>query len=104
MKRTRRKFTSQYKKEIVDRIESRTATVRTIAAETNINENLILRWLNDARAARVAELPTEYKERRKDYSTTQELKAKIAELYMQIEKMQRSGQTWIAHRHPDKEV
>lgn len=104
MKRMRRTFTKEFKNEITNQIETNKIPIADLSRQHQISENLILRWINDARAARVAETPGQFKERRKDYATTQELKAKIAELYMKIEQMQRSGLTWKYPRQPNKEV
>lgn len=105
MKRQRRTFTNQFKRDLVNAILNNKATRKQLSEQHSISLPLIERWVNDYLAADYPERSQPvFKERRQDYSTTQELKAKIAELYMQIEKMNRTGLTWKAPRHPEMDV
>lgn len=94
-KRQRRNFTKQFKKEIVKSIISGDVTKLRISQERNISIPLLDRWINDHLAAdKISLAKTILKplgDRRQDYQDTQALKAKIAELYMQIETLQKSS-------------
>lgn len=96
MKRQRRNFTKQFKQEIVKAILNDKMTRKEISNQHAISLPLLDRWVNDYLASDKMHdsLQPVFKERRKDYATTQELKAKIAELYMRIEQMNRGNVTW----------
>lgn len=87
MKRQRRTFTKEFKTEIAKRIISEPSAKELISKERTISLPLLERWVNDYIATNkklsIAQVPQ--RERRSDYHTIQELKAKIADLYMTIE-------------------
>lgn len=87
--RKRRTFTKNFKTEITTKILSGALSKAEVTKQFEISEALLDRWINDhiAQAKSVA-LPVA--ERRRDYQSMQELKAKIAELYMKIEKFEKA--------------
>lgn len=90
MKRQRRIFTNQFKTETVNRIIAGSASKEVISKEQSISLPLLTRWVND----HIASNQPQHKsypvvERRKDTNSIQELKAKIADLYMQLERVTR---------------
>lgn len=91
MKRIRRTFTQQFKTEVVKAILANQNAKEIIAVREAISVALLDRWLNDYLAKSKTTVLTNKAERRKDYSTVQELKAKIADLYMQLEKFKRNA-------------
>lgn len=97
MKRNRRTFTNQFKNEACEAITKGTKSFDQVSSENNISKPLLQRWL-DAYLAKQAigghikiDRPIE---RRKDYQSVQDLKAKIADLYMYIEKLEKRGLTY----------
>lgn len=108
--RTRRTFTKEYKTEMAIKIVNKTAGIKALSKEAGITEALLQRWVNDYVASNrllsIAKHKDEPKiqERRKDFQSTQELKARIADLYMYIEKLQKMGLTYQAPRPPEKEA
>lgn len=108
--RIRRTFTKEFKTEIANKIINKTANIKALSKEYEISEPLLQRWVNDfiasTRPLSVAKMKNEDRpqERRKDYQTTQELKARIADLYMYIERLQKQGLTYSAPRPPEKEA
>lgn len=91
MKRHRRVFTKEFKTEVAKQILKDPKYKEVVAKERDILLTLLDRWTNDYIAENkrltVTQLPKT--ERRQDYQTIQELKSKIADLYMQLERSQR---------------
>lgn len=129
--RTRRTFTKQFKEEICKTLIGRQMTIKQVSQQHNISVPLLTRWVNDYAAQTGVDIEklkeihsdartlnevrirlktiekkheSSFVERRKDYQSNQELKAKIADLYMYIEKLEKSGLTYTPSRMPEKEV
>lgn len=88
MKRNRRTFTKQFKNEVIQSLESRHYSLEQLASIHSIPAFLIVRWRNDYLANN--KIPQIVRgERRKDYNTVEELKMKIAELYLKLDKIEK---------------
>lgn len=104
--RTRRVFSNKYKQEVVKLIIDHRKSIDEVSRSSEVSKPLITRWMNDYIAAQLTIVPqkeTALKlvypqvDRRKNYQTEQQLKAKIAELYMELEKVQRSNPLQMAN-------
>lgn len=94
--RTRRTFTKNFKQETVKAILSQTATLDKIASEYKILKPLLQRWINDHIAeTKVVSIHKSYPqiERRKNFTTEQELKLKIADLYLRMDRKSSEGRS-----------
>ncbi len=87
MKTQRRTFTKEFKSETVLAILKNGVDKKLLSSQHSISLPLLDRWINDYIATQRIATIHSIKERRKDYQDTQTLKAKIAELYMQIESL-----------------
>lgn len=96
MKRQRRTFSNQFKTEVATSIINDKTDRELIAKQHDLPVPLINRWVNDhiatSRSAPLfPKVDLTMPERRKDYQSTIELKTKIADLYMQLEKLTKLG-------------
>lgn len=85
--RKRRTFNKEFKTEIVSKVLNGKIGKDIISKQYEISIPLLDRWINDYLATRQSKSTSmPLTERRKNHQSEQELKAKIAELYMKLEK------------------
>lgn len=86
MKIQRRTFTKEFKLQTVMAVLKNEVNKKALSSQLNISIPLLDRWINDYVATQqpISNI-FPISDRRKDYQDTQTLKAKIADLYMQLE-------------------
>jgi len=107
MKRQRRNFTKEFKTQVVNSILNKQLTRKQISDQHQISLPLIERWMNDYLAKDKLPESSEYhgRERRKNpQGREQYLKAKIADLYLYIDKLKSEGLTYRSSNNPSKEM
>lgn len=95
MGRIRRKFETEFKRQLIAQIESGKLSVREAAREHQLSHSLIEYWRNQYQTNSLVERPS--KRERQLEAENEKLKAKIGDLYMQMEHIKKL-QAWVQRK------
>ena len=97
MGKIRRKFEAEFKRQLVEQVETGQITIAQAAREYQISRNLIDRWRKQYRSGVHALVDKPSRQERQLEAGNEKLKAKIGDLVMQIEHLKKL-QVWVRQR------
>ncbi len=98
MGKVRRKFTDEFKFNLVSQITSGSTSAATAARKHQISPNLVYRWIRSFKGRSADEIVHQPSTREKELARENAaLKEKLADLFMQNELLKKA-ETWMAQR------